>query len=191
MLAHACNKAHTHNEHACLQMDACTSDKAHSHSMTCAVIETMQVLGDAEGRGTVAVRKVEMMVRHATRLLESLAAAAPVGGIATGTQGCASAGGCASGGEARGLGGMLPVKVMRVCLESRHNCVPNTHLAVSVTVPEANGLRLSLDSRCHCKTAGGDGLTLYTDALLQCVIGKFGGPSGSGNWASPGVCVCS
>ena len=41
------------------------------------------------------------------------------------------------------------MKLLRVCVESRHPYAPNTHLAVRVYVPRAAGLRISLDSRCE------------------------------------------
>ena len=95
-----------------------------------------------------------------------------------------------AGGEQEGGGAPRTVKVMRVCIESRHNYAPNTHLAVTVRVPQAAGLRVSLDSRCDCK-ADLDRLALYSDSLLKQPVGMFNGPCGGGNWASPPDIKCN
>ena len=72
----------------------------------------------------------------------------------------------------------------RVCIESRHNYAPNTHLALLVRLTDAVGLRVTLDGRCDTKRER-HRLSLYRDRQLKQLVATFHGPSGSGNWASP------
>jgi hypothetical protein len=153
----------------------------------------------------MGARNVETLTRHCRALLESLARASREhgarilsgGGVEAGVAGAGGVGGRGDGiGGCRGdaVAAAMPavnvLRTMRVCIESRHNYAPHTHLAVRVRVPQAAGLRVSLDSRCETKRDR-DRLMLYTDALLKNQVGCFHGPSGAGNWAPPPDIKCN